>query len=56
MTETEKELLTALVEARDFIKSLLDAHPTEALDFLINNGEDVEEELTVIIDKTINNL
>lgn len=56
MNPKEKELFTALVEARDFIKSLIDATEDEATDFLTNNGEELEDKLTEVIDKTINNL
>ena len=39
-------LVAALREARDYLDSLLNATPEEAIDFLTNNGEDVTDELS----------
>jgi hypothetical protein len=38
-------LLKEAQNALDFLNSLLEAKPTEAIDFLTNNGEDVAEGL-----------
>ena len=46
-------LLTALTEARDYLKVLLDAEPDEATDLLTNSGEEVEERLTKAIDEAV---
>lgn len=45
------KLLEALIEAREFLASLLDVTDTEAGDFLSNNGEDVEARLDAAIVK-----
>jgi hypothetical protein len=42
-------LVIAATEARDFLRSLLDAQPAEATDFLTNNGEDVEDRLSAAL-------
>lgn len=43
---------SALREARDFLRSLLDMQPDEAIDALTNNGEDVESRLTAALGET----
>lgn len=43
--EDNLELVKALKEGHTFLKSLLDAQPDEATDFITNNGEEVEEVL-----------
>lgn len=41
-----QELLDSATDARDWIKSLLDAKPEEAVDFITNNGEEIEANLS----------
>ncbi len=38
-------MLAALKDAQAFIKSQLDAPPASAIDFLVNNGEEVEADI-----------
>jgi hypothetical protein len=48
----EKMLLKAVKEARQFISSLLNVvNDDEAIDFLVNNGEEVENMLKETIKK-----
>ena len=40
---TKEQLNEALDEVKDFLSALLDGSHEEAIDLLMNNGEDIEE-------------
>jgi hypothetical protein len=49
--KTNAELLAALKDVHAFIESLMEMPPAEAIDFLTNNGEEVEEDIAAAIAK-----